>query len=94
VDITLDLASVGELSLLTRTTPVMAIYRLVRPLSAFAEDEKFTFNIPTGSLVRKDNYVPAAGLTTIGWGFMSVTVGVQDFLRFVEPFAEIEQRGD
>jgi hypothetical protein len=46
----------------------VAMYRLTRPLAAFAAKEKRAFTIPKGSLIKKDKNVPAVGATDIGWG--------------------------
>jgi hypothetical protein len=68
----------------------MAIYRLIGPLAAFAPKDNHALNIPKGSLVKKDSYLPAKGLTDLGWGRKTVMVAVQDFLQVIEPFAELE----
>jgi hypothetical protein len=68
--------------------PGVAIYRLKCPPAAFTADEKHAFRIPTGSLVKKDNYIPAIGLTDLGWARKTVTVAVQDFVACIELFGE------
>jgi hypothetical protein len=72
------------------TTPVMAIYRLTNPIAGFVEKEKQALTIPEGSLIKKDNCIPAAGLTDIGWSGKTVTVAVKDFFERIEPFASYE----
>jgi hypothetical protein len=64
----------------------MAIYRLTSSLAAFAPDEKCALTIPRNSLLKKDNYIPAMGLTDVGWAGKTVTVVVDDFLENSEPF--------
>jgi hypothetical protein len=68
----------------------VSIYRITRPLTAYAVKEKRALTIPAGSLVKKENYVPAVGVTDIDWAHKIVTVAVQDFLQRIEPFAPLE----
>jgi len=69
----------------------MAIYCLIRPLLALAVDEEPTFTMLAGCLVRKDNYIPACGLTSIGWARKTVTVVAQDLVKCIEPFHGVEE---
>jgi hypothetical protein len=64
----------------------MAIYRLTSSLVAFAPKEQSALTIPKGSLLKKDNYIPATGLTDVGWARRTVMVAVEDFLENTELF--------
>ncbi len=69
-----------------RTTCCMAIYRLVKPLAAFAPKEKHAFTIPPGSLIEKDILVEAFDLAHVEWAGRIVLVPIQDLIERSEPF--------
>jgi hypothetical protein len=52
-------------------------------------EEKHAFTIPAGSLIETDNYVPAIGVTDIGWSGKTATVTVQDFIERIELFTPV-----
>jgi hypothetical protein len=64
----------------------MAIYRLIRPLAAFAPKEKRAFTIPPGSLIEKDVLIEAFDLTGVEWAGRIVLVPIQDLIERCEPF--------
>jgi hypothetical protein len=45
------------------------------------------FTIPAGSVIEKDAFTPAVGVTAISWAGGSVIVGVLDLLERIELLA-------
>jgi hypothetical protein len=63
----------------------MAIYRLIKPLAAFAPREERAFTIPAGSLLEKDILIEAFDLTSVEWAGGMVLVPIQDLIERSEP---------
>jgi hypothetical protein len=63
----------------------MAIYRLVKPITAFDISEKRAFTIPSGSFIEKEDLVDAIALTHVRWSDRTVWVPIPDLVERSEP---------
>ena len=61
--------------------PLMPMYRLDSPIVGIPLGSKEPITVPAGSLVEKDSYLKAVGLTVVFIEGKPVTVMAQDFLE-------------
>jgi hypothetical protein len=52
--------------------------RLISPISGFRAGERTVITIPAGSLVERDSFLAAVGLTVVFWNGRRVTVTIQE----------------